>query len=193
MKYKYAELAGISVDDWKKCLYSLIFGSHLNDNIYSAVGRVLMSYKLNNLGFDINNAINILSKFKDPIDIWLKYVKQYAKEQELTNIEYFNLKVSNSNINDKLELDNNYIFNGIVYISKNSHIMNDKKMLSAFYLQGMESAFIYHLMTLLPHNTIISYEFDGLVVNMEIPEEIIQLARERSGFLTAVVVHKPFL
>jgi hypothetical protein len=57
----------------------------------------------------------------------------------------------------------------------------------------MESAFIYHLMTLLPHNTIISYEFDGLVVNLEFPEEIVEIAREKSGFNTAVVVHKPFL
>ena len=73
-------------------------------------------------------------------------------------------------------------------------IAGDKKKLSAFILQGLESGFIHHL-TILAENydyRVISNEHDGVVTIGTIPSEAIQIAKQRSGFKLASLELKEF-
>ena len=65
---------------------------------------------------------------------------------------------------------------------------------AAFICQGLESAFINHLMILSKDYayTIRSLEHDGLVVDGSIPEKAVAKARELSGFHTAVLEESIF-
>ena len=56
----------------------------------------------------------------------------------------------------------------------------------------MESAFIFHLCTLLP-NTDLYNEFDGVVSREPIEEDVLEEARKLSGHKNAVVRIKPFI
>ena len=71
--------------------------------------------------------------------------------------------------------------------------MKDTKRMSAFFLQGLESRFIYELSFLLPKSYVISYEYDGIVTNKPIKPLVIQEARNRSGFLEGDVIVKEFI
>jgi hypothetical protein len=193
-KKYYAKQAGVSVDDWKKCLYALVFGGKISE-YHSAIGEIIQHNEIFNSNFRKEILLVNLQRFKLPIQLLYSKIVEYSKTTKLSVVEKSSLKRSINLIeyNNETELDN-FIYNGVNFIDKDSELANNSTSLVAYYLQGTESAFIYHLIDLVADSNIIfSYEFDGLVVNMEIPEEIIQLARERSGFLTAVVVHKPFL
>jgi hypothetical protein len=84
-------------------------------------------------------------------------------------------------------LDNNKPLNHHKKIAK------CKRSLSAFILQGQEAAFIHHLTILCSEDGIPVYknEHDGLIVGKEIPEDLFELAGERSGFKTPKFVIKP--
>lgn len=69
-----------------------------------------------------------------------------------------------------------------------------KSKVTAFLLQGKEQEFILEVMNLLDkHNIdILSYEFDGLVTEGVIPQELLNLARIRTNFKRANLISKDF-
>ena len=87
--------------------------------------------------------------------------------------------------------------NGVTTVRKSSLTSSSK--ISAFLLQGMESAFIYHLTknqySRIKGNDygVISYEFDGIVTLGSITEESVISARLLSGFKYAQVELKPWI
>lgn len=91
-----------------------------------------------------------------------------------------------------LDIKNTFLFNGVNYVHKENSIINNPKQLSSFYLQGIESAFIFHLCTLLP-NTDLYNEFDGVVSREPIEDDVLEEARRLSGYKNAMVRVKPFI
>ena len=70
-----------------------------------------------------------------------------------------------------------------------------KRKLAAFFLQGVEAGYI-HWITILSKDfgyEVLSNQHDGVVVLGEIPEEAMQIAKQRSGLKYAELVEKPFL
>lgn len=185
----------ISVDDWKKCLYTLVFGGPLSSHPETSIGSIISKYVFTP-GFKQNKLYKELDKFKRPINIWLKYCQKYYMEYELSPEQEVELRSSVNAIggdSDSIRFED-YCYNGIVFLNKYSSIFADSKKLSSFILQGIESSFIFHLSIALADVNIevISYEFDGIVTSKPIPEKYINYAREKSGFTTGQVLVKDF-
>ena len=185
----------ISVDDWKKCLYTLVFGGPLSASPETSIGSIMSKYAFTP-GFKSSKLQKELDKFKRPINIWLKYCQRYYMEYELSPEQEVELRSSVNMIggdSDSIKFED-YCYNGIVFLNKYSSIFADPKKLSSFILQGIESSFIFHLSIALSYTDIevISYEFDGIVTSKPIPEKYINYAREKSGFTTGQVLVKGF-
>lgn len=69
-----------------------------------------------------------------------------------------------------------------------------KSKVTAFLLQGKEQEFILEVMNLLDQRgiDILSYEFDGLVVEGKIPQDLLNLAKTKTNFKRADLVSKEF-
>lgn len=185
----------ISVDDWKKCLYTLVFGGPLSSHPETSIGSITSKYAFTP-GFKSSKLYKELDKFKRPITIWLKYCQRYYMEYELSPEQEVELRSSVNMIvgdSDSIKFED-YCYNGIVFLNKYSSIFADPKKLSSFILQGIESSFIFHLSIALADVgiEIVSYEFDGIVTSKPIPEKYINYAREKSGFTTGQVLVKDF-
>lgn len=185
----------ISVDDWKKCLYTLVFGGPLSASPETSIGSIVNKYRYVP-GFKSSKLFKELDKFKRPINIWLNYCQRFYMEYELTAEQEVDFKYSLIEMGaDPSKYDpNDYCYNGIIFLSKYSDIFADSKRLSSFILQGIESSFIFRLSIALVDVGIevISYEFDGIVTSKPIPEKYINYAREKSGFTTGQVLVKGF-
>lgn len=187
----------ISVDDWKKCLYTLVFGGPLSASPETSIGSIMNKYKFVK-GFNPTKLYKELDKFKRPINIWLNYCQRFYIEYELTAEQEvdFNRAILAMDADISKYDPNDYCYNGVVFLSKYSDIFLDSKKLSSFILQGIESSFIFHLgIALNDRNAgieVISYEFDGIVTSKPIPEKYINYAREKSGFTTGQVLVKGF-
>ena len=185
----------ISVDDWKKCLYTLVFGGPLSASPETSIGSIVNKYRYVS-GFKSSKLFKELDKFKRPINIWLNYCQRFYMEYELTAEQEVDFKQSLIAMDaDTSKYDtNDYCYNGILFLSKYSDIFADPKRLSSYVLQGIESSFIFHLGIILIDEGIdvVSYEFDGIVTSKPIPEKYINYAREKSGFTTGQVLVKDF-
>ena len=185
----------ISVDDWKKCLYTLVFGGPLSASPETSIGSIVNKYRYVP-GFKSSKLFKELDKFKRPINIWLKYCQRFYMEYELTAEQEVDFKYSLIEMGaDPSKYDpNDYCYNGIIFLNKYSDIFADSKRLSSFILQGIESSFIFRLSIALVDVGIevISYEFDGIVTSKPIPEKYLNYAREKSGFTTGQVLVKDF-
>lgn len=185
----------ISVDDWKKCLYTLVFGGPLSASPETSIGSIVNKYRYV-AGFKSSKLFKELDKFKRPINIWLNYCQRFYMEYELTAEQEVDFKYSLIEMgSDFSKYDpDDYCYNGIIFLNKYSDIFADSKRLSSFILQGIESSFIFHLGITLKDGGIevISYEFDGIVTSKPIPEKYVNYAREKSGFTTGQVLVKGF-
>lgn len=192
-KESIANSLSISVDDWKKCLYTLVFGGPLSASPETSIGSIMIKYAYTP-GFKSSKLHSELEKFKKPINIWMKYCQSYYLKQELSVEQEIEL-LESSRVVAKSEdiVASEWCYNGVVFLKKDSEIFSDPKKLSAFILQGRESSFIYYIM-IFDSSMIgtLSYEFDGIVTSKPIPEKYINYAREKSGFTTGQVLVKGF-
>lgn len=184
--------SGLSKEHWKRCIYALLFGAKLDSSYQKSAIKAVVTYnEFLNPHFDKDKFFQHIYQISAPIYLWYKYIEKYARNYEMSaeaqamfyqTCYYFN-------ISDRTHED--YMFNGVTFVPKTHHIFDDLKQLNAFFLQGIESAFIFNLITMFPNLTI-SYEFDGLVVQKQLDERLLEIARRQSGFLNGTVIVKEF-
>jgi hypothetical protein len=178
-KEEYAAKCGISIRTWKDCLCALLFGAYsgkkgapysfIKDEFYS--NYILAEYKYESWLF-------VIEPFRKVIHEWLSKVRAYAEST--------------------IDRDG-FIYNatGIKIDYYNNPRCRSRKFLSAFYLQGLEAAFIHTLWMKSVDREynfkVISPEFDGLVTIGEIPDNAITTAQIQSGFINAKLVKKDFI
>lgn len=182
---------GITSEQWKQCVYALVFGANLTSTYYKST---IMSVKLlnkTNPDFKEDLFFDYLGQLSNPITLWYKYLKDYALSYEMSLEQQLDFNSTIITLNLAYLDYKDYISNGCVFVPKDHYIFSDIKKLSAFFLQGIESSFIFNLVTIIPNITI-SYEFDGLVTNKEIDTRFLEVARNKSGFLNGTVIVKPF-
>ena len=174
LKGKLAKDIGVSENCWKQCLLSAIFGANID-----GLGSIAQNIKedVGNLKVDEVYArfLTVSKPYMTVIKQWLNTVKRFALEQMTTDGSIVNAVGCKINITDG------------EYKNINA------KQLSSFYLQGLESAFIYDIIINAQNKfKILSYEFDGLVTEGVIPQELIDECKQSSGFTNAILEVKGF-
>ena len=183
---------GLPDEEWKKAMYSIVFGSNLNSAYEnSAINTITLKNSIFNPDFNRTKFYQSLHSLDTLVGIWLKYIPQYKENYKLSPL----MESRFENLIQAMEMENldpaNYIFNGVSFIHKECSSIRHKKHFSAYMLQGIESAFILHL-ALLNTKGVVSQEFDGVISNNQIHPEIIEEARRRSGFRLGEVIVKDF-
>jgi hypothetical protein len=204
-KKEYAAQVGISVDCWKSCLCSLLFGASLskpnkhtikkmsaqiekNKHKMQAIDTALLNYLYEESGRDEVKTLEYLERFnkvvaplKKQLDLWHDWLlKTWVLKagrlgrgciylENAAGIKFNYTKESKAHPEWKL-----------------------KAMLSAFILQGVESAFIHALTveSLKYSYKVVANEHDGLIVIGEIPDEAVKQAAFRSGLKYCVLEEK---
>ena len=180
-KVRYAEEIGISVDAWKSCILSIIFGANAN----SLFGNPFQVIKETHPGDEhrlYRKFIEVSKPIRDVIDEWIRLLPKYVDERSYPrSSKKFVKKFLRNAAGNRISLETDQSL--------------DKKYISSFILQGLESAYIHHL-TILSKDygfEVVSNEHDGLIVIGRIPEEAMSKARELSGFRLAELVEKDFV
>jgi hypothetical protein len=161
-QYKLAEELKITIDEFKKILYGLLFGanhSKVTSSIYEELA-VTEEYKR-----DLVKSITI--HFQPLLDA-IKYVKTLFHSRHTLNLMFEYSR--NSNINLYNHCGKRYEYN----VEEKNTNQRDSELL-CFYLQGIESRIIHELTVKCAENgiTVYSNEHDGLITNKEIPQELI--------------------
>ena len=102
------------------------------------------------------------------------------------DVNYLSNFLSTSIKDEMLKLKDGFISNGVYNVNK-SYIQKINSIPS-FFIQGMESSFIYALINMANYYKdfcVLSYEYDGIVTAGLLPENAVIAARESSNFHTA--------
>lgn len=202
-KKEYADYVEVSVDCWKSLFLSLIMAAHLPHP-----DKVKKYIELNQFEESTDSLLRYISNEADSIeDAIEKYTRFYRIVFPL-----------------KIELDkwHNWLLNSYVplssvmvkgkqYISNKTgatfclsdykkadgkwkNILELKRRIAPFFLQGNEAAFIHHLTWVSEHYfyKILNNQHDGVVSLGKIPQEAIDYAREASGLKYAQLELKEF-
>lgn len=194
-KYEYAKRLNIPVDDWKRLFYSVIFGASTTNQFQTPMSILnCHKYKANLEEYKI-----ICDTLFKPVEIWLNVIPKFINNFQLTDaeyndyLEYVKLSIKNKDtkiFNNFISYDkNNLIYNGITFIPKDNLRIRNSKFISAYFLQGIESLFVFNLVNQYP-GSVISYEYDGLLSNIKIEDKKIQIAKLISGFENAELIIK---
>lgn len=157
-------------EDWKTCVYSLVFGSDINSS-YTAITQVLEMYP----GIDADLFYEELGKLNTFVQLWKDTLPKVVEDTKV------------------LRGDEYFLSNGVTYLPVSSSKVKHFGKLSSFYLQGLETLFILTLIKLVKKNKVYSYEFDGLITHSPIKEEEIEKARVLTGFSEAKLEIKEFV
>jgi hypothetical protein len=201
-KKEYAAQIGISVDCWKTCLCSLLFGASLNSptraksklDSLSEVNSKKLNSVIDNLSAEADGDTDKFGEYYDKffkcvkplkkeLDKWHKILLEWAEKSKYPGKagKFF---IENS-LGKKLCMTDLYEkYDEWQVISK----------LASFVLLGRESCFIHHLTILSKEYNyqVIGNEHDGLVVLGVIPDEAVQKAAESSGLKDPILEEKPF-
>jgi len=183
-KYDHAANAGIPVDIWKQGIISLFYGATLGKHSEAGVYRWMWNYMHEE---DEDTSPERVGEYYDRfVQCAMPYIVESKSWLEMVKTKL--IKVHQVFSNGKKCLRNACGTVQPVTLFKNT------KEVAAFICQGLESAFINHLMILSKDYayTIRSLEHDGLVVDGSIPEKAVAKARELSGFHTAVLEESIF-
>lgn len=201
-KKEYAAKIGISVDCWKTCLCSLLFGASLNapsvaksklDSLSEVNGKKLNSV-IENLADEADGDTDKFGEYyikfykavkplEKELKKWHKKLLEWAEKSKHPGKagKFF---IENS-IGKKLCITDLYEkYDEWQVISK----------IASFVLLGREACFIHHLTILSKEYNyqVIGNEHDGLVVIGTIPDEAVQKAAESSGLKDPILEEKPF-
>lgn len=192
-KHIYAEEAGLTVDNWKKCVLAMLMGATLpaNTNNFkkrkNSILKVIEKQangdpdEVLRLNKSLNKVLGGLDKSIKQWHNWLMntYIPANQKKGGQANKYYIQNKTGKRKcVTDLPKLD-----------------WEAKSEVAAFLLQGQEATFIHKL-------TIISKQYgykpmanehDGLITIGDIPQEAIEEAASFSGLKYAVIEDKPFV
>ena len=194
-KKDWAKKAGLDdrVDLWKECLISLIYGAALGKCKKSSIfKKVWYWYDDNDLPYteqDIvttyENFVKTAAPFIEARKVWLGVLKDKIIPS------HTHKKAGQKILRNQCGAE----------IALPEQLTPSKlRTLSAFFCQGMESAFICHL-ALLGNEQLFdvrSLEHDGLIVSFKwnvidfIPTQAIEKAKDNSGFYEAILEEKKF-
>lgn len=189
-KYKYAELIGISVDTWKRCLCALLMGGYVPTKGTEKTKADIFHYLIEEAEGDFVKAQELLNKFSEivePLNIELKKWHEWLLDtyvKKLGNYSAGKLYLSNPT-GKTICIDD---------LPRGKDLWQRKAKIAAFVLQGQEAAFIHNL-TILSLNydyKVLQNEHDGLITVGEVPKQAIQLAASRAGMDFAELEEKSF-
>ena len=112
--------------------------------------------------------------------------------------KFLNQSINIAKILGIVDLDQYKANNKVVEIDlsllENEQGSLSKSKVTAFLLQGKEQEFILEVMNLLDNQgiDILGYEFDGLIVEGVISQELLDLARIKTNFKRANLISKDF-
>jgi hypothetical protein len=187
----YAERVGVSEKCWKDLIIQIIMGAHLSDHYYYGARDTIIKTLVKEVGdqftaASLNDKLNrlksaILPLIKE-IDQWYRWLKEVYIPQHPTGVGGKYVKNACGKTLSLSELE-----------EMPRYRVNPK--LSAFFLQGLESAFIHYLTALgakygfLP----IANEHDGLITIGTIPKVAVIEAGKLSGLESPELIEKTFL
>jgi hypothetical protein len=215
-KQEYADAVGISKDRWKQCFMALIMGGHVRKNVDIEQFQPVKSFKeANGQRVEIEEPPSeaifkaLFEEAKSNPDLAMNYYCNFYKIIEP-------LKKSIDKWHNWLL--NEYVKNNSIYPRGKQAVVNKtgtsfdltpyqdgkgdwkdknklKRKLAAFYLQGTEAGLIHHLTVLSKKYgyVCLSNQHDGLVTIGDIPQEAVDIAKERSGLKYAYLEEKPFV
>lgn len=170
----HAENLSVSEKTFKNLILAITFGAgcSLEDFVE----------RNNSTAYGFLTTENIVSK-SDRLSFYIKFIEEcgYFIQDIAKWINQDCLEVLTENFKSGVhpETGETLYSNGCHRIPIGDTLTNNKKI-SAFLLQGQETAFICSIINRLENYGIelLSYEFDGLVVNERLPEALIQEVRE---------------
>jgi hypothetical protein len=190
-KKEYATLLGISVDCWKRCLYSIFFGA----NIQRAVKKGAIYDCFLHETADPNKALTLYIKLLDTIQPLKRSILKWHK---WLRTEYLT-KASYQARGEKYITNSTGKKLSVTQVEKEAKSKKDRSLvtrrIASFVLQGSEAAFIYHLMILgeAYGYQVLSNQHDGLITIGKVSQEAIDIASTNSGFKYPFLDIKSFL
>ncbi|MBO1065149.1 MULTISPECIES: hypothetical protein [Nostocales] len=215
-KQVFADMVGVSKDRWKECFLALVMGAFMIEKVTvedfaptkalkkvngewvetdAAPSRALFNCFYEEANGDAELAMSYYKKFfgvvrplKVSIDNWQEWlIQRYLKKNSVYprgSHRVYNRTGVFFNLDDYKNTKGEWV---------NSNTL--KRKLSAFFLQGSEAGFIHNLTKLGPVYGFqtLNNQHDGLVVIGEIPQEAVDIAKERSGLRYAKLEEKGFL
>jgi hypothetical protein len=202
-KKDYADYVEVSVDCWKSLFLSLIMAAHL-----PTPDKVAEYIELKQFEESTDSLLRYISEeadsIKDAIDKYTRFYKiVFPLKAELDKWHNWLLDTYVP-LSSVMAKGKQYISNktGATFClsdykrtdGKWKNIIELKRRLAPFFLQGNEAAFIHHLTWVSEHYgyQIISNQHDGVVSLGKIPQEAIDYARESSGLKYAKLELKNF-
>lgn len=182
-KEKIAELSGLDKKVVKLLILSYVFGAKSKITTDSAHQEILREF-YGSFTYNLNKNYN---KFKEVTKDLVSDIRKFL-----------NKSINIAKMIGVIDLDHNNANNKIVEIDldllKNSKGELCKSKVTAFLLQGKEQEFILEVMNLLDNQgiDILGYEFDGLIVERGIPQELLDMARTKTNFKRANLISKNF-
>lgn len=181
IKNEIANKTGLDSRVIKLLVLSYVFGAKNRISEDSAHFEILRDF----YGFYTNSIKESYEKFKEVTKDLVMDIRKFLINS--INIAKLIGTINGNKANNKVvEVDLELLCDDLGNLSKSK--------VTAFLLQGKEQEFILEVMFLLDQRNIdiLSYEFDGLVVQGEIPQDILDLARTKINFKRADLVTKNF-
>jgi hypothetical protein len=184
-KVRFAEQAGVSVDLWKSALCAVMMGASLPKRWGGSLGEVARLVGVNHPGNEEGVFQRLRSQLEDlydQIQVWHDYLMDHKIKDEAFTSRGGRMIKNESGHSLRLgDLD--------------KRKYRRRGQVAAFYLQGLEAAFIHSLAALgnTYGFTVVANEHDGLVTLGAIPEAAVKQAAKRVGLHNPVLVEKPFV
>ena len=182
-KDQIAEQSGLDKKVVKLLVLSYVFGakSHIaKDNAHKDILRDFYGTFTHDLNQSYDKFLEITNNLVSDIR---KFLNQSVNIAKMLGIVDLDQHKANNNV---VEIDLSLLENESGALSKSK--------VTAFLLQGKEQEFILEVMNLLDNRgiDILGYEFDGLIVEGVISQELLDLARIKTNFKRANLISKDF-
>ena len=198
-KAEYARAARLPMKVWKKVLLALLIGGNMPRSAEEkldekgnpvARGEVFKALKkvAEKGGRDLQEVIDtvraVVGELVENLEGWHAYlfstywdkVKQRGHQGRWYITNLVNRKLYRADLFESREGEKKNL-------TKSEKIARAKSRIASFLLQGREAAFIFTLTQISPRFgfTVLTNEYDGLIVMGEIPREAIEVAAQASG------------
>jgi len=183
-KHEHATCANIPVDIWKACLIGLYYGAVFGNNPHTRIHKTIWEYlEEHEDDYTPDHITNYYDRFVQYATPYLLEREQWFRLIETTFTKKYTVRSNGEKC----------LKNACGAIQPLDSFANNREI-AMFICQGLESAFINHLMILGKDYgyTPRALEHDGLIVDNPIPEAAVAKARELSGFHVAQLQESTF-